>query len=539
MFQDKLKSELIKQLKQDIQLETPPNREFGDLALPCFKLKKSPIDIQKQIKLPNFVEKTEIKGPYLNFFIKKEIKAKAVLTNKIKNKSKNYKIVIEYPSPNTNKPLHLGHVRNIVTGQAISKIKEFQGNKVTQVNLLNDRGIHICKAMLAYKKWGKNKQPNKKPDHFVGDFYVLFNKNTNEQLEQEAQEMLVKWENKNKEIRALWKKLNTWTEKGFEETYKQLNLKFKKTYKESNIYEKGRDIVLKAHKKGLFAKDEKGNLLAELEKYNLPNKILLRADNTSIYITQDIALADEKYKDFKPNESIILTGTEQNLHFKQLFQLLKLLNYKFNNTHIGYGMVYLPEGRMKSREGTVVDADDLIEEMTNLAKKEITSRYSNLSKQEIEKRAKQIGIGAIRFFILKLDTSKDMTYDPNQSISFEGETGPYVQYAHARCSSVLKKQKPKPNTNYKLLSTKEEQSLIDQLSLFELVIEQAAELCKPNLIANYLFKLAQTFNEFYQACQILKEKEEIKNARLKLVEKTKEVLSIGLSLLEIDAPQQM
>lgn len=539
MFKAKLELELKKQLKQDVQLETPPVREFGDLALPCFKLKKSSIDVQKSIKLPNYIEKTEIKGPYLNFFIKKEVKAKVILTEKIKKAKPKKTIVIEYPSPNTNKPLHLGHIRNIVTGQSISKIKEFTGNKVIQVNLLNDRGIHICKAMLAYNKWGKNKQPNKKSDHYVGDFYVLFNKNKSDQLEQETQEMLKKWENKDKATRLLWKKINTWAEKGFEETYKSFNLKFKKTYKESQIYEKGKDIVVKSYKKDLFKKDEKGNIIAELEQYKLPNKILLRSDGTAIYITQDIALANEKYNNFKPNESIILTGSEQIMAFQQLFQVLKILGYKFNNVHIPYGMVYLPEGRMKSREGTIVDADDLVAEMINLSKQEIIKRYDHLPKKEIEKRSYQIGLGALRFFILKLDTIKDMTYDPNQSISFEGETGPYIQYVHARCCSILKNQKLKSKIDYNLLSIKEEQHLIDQLGMFAEIVEQASEQNKPSQIANYLIKLSQAFNEFYHVCPVLKAEPKLRDARLLLVSKTREMIKQGLDLLVIESPEEM
>ncbi|MBC8500358.1 MAG: arginine--tRNA ligase [Nanoarchaeota archaeon] len=561
------RQEIIKILEKETKLnekeieallEKPPSLEFGDFAFPCFvlskKLKKAPHliaeELLKKIKPNNKISKIEVKGPYLNFFINKKLWNKEVIEKVLKEgenygkgKKKKEKIMIEYPAPNTNKPLHLGHVRNMLLGKSLANILESQGYKIIHVNLNNDRGIHICKSMLAYKKWGKNKQPNKKSDRFVGDFYVLYTKKAkkDEKLEIEAYDMLKKWEEGDKETRALWKKMNSWAMKGFNETYKKFGIKFDKTYNESEHYEKAKDIVLEAYKKRKLKKDEQENIIVELERYGLPNKILLRADKTAVYMTQDINLAKLKYDDFKMDRSIHVVGSEQNLHFKQLFRILKIIGFK--NTeglhHLSYGMIYLPEGKMKSREGSVVDADDLIDEIISMAKKEVKKRHK-LSNEELEKRSKQIGFGALKFFILKYEPAKDFVFNPKESISFEGETGPYIQYAHARISSILDKSKDKPiGVDYSKLNSKEEQLLISKLAEYPKKVEEASNNYKPSLVSRYLLELAQNFNEFYHEHPILRTEPTLRGARIALILAIKRVLKNGLALLGIEAPEKM
>ncbi|MBL7147311.1 MAG: arginine--tRNA ligase [Nanoarchaeota archaeon] len=547
------KNKIIDLLKKEtnlkqITLEIPPSESFGDYSFPCFQLskqlKKSPNQIaenlSKKLKA-QFIEKIETKGHYLNFFIKKELITKEVLTKPKSLPKKNKTILIESPGPNTNKPLHIGHLRNIALGISLSNIFKTLGNKTINVDIINDRGIHICKSMLAYKLYGKNKEPNKKPDHFVGDFYVLYSKKQSKESEKQIQEMLVKWENKDPETIKLWKKMNDWAIKGIYQTYKEFGLKIQKTYYESQHFNKGKKIVLDAYKKGLFEKDKEGAIIYNLEKEDLGKKILLRADGTSIYITQDIYLAKQRYEDYKFDKMIYIVATEQIYHFKVLFKVLKKLGYKFadNCYHLAYGMVNLPEGKMKSREGKVVDADDLIKNTTELAKKQIKKREKNISKQELEKRSKVIALGAIKFYLLKYDAKKDFTFNPEESISFEGETGPYIQYSYARASSILRKEKPPKNIDYSLLNHPIEISLIKQISQFPEVIQKAAKDLKPNLITNYTYNLAQKFNEYYHECNILKSEKQLKNARLNLISSVRTVISSSLNLLGIETLERM
>lgn len=538
-------------------LEVPPNPSFGDYSLPCFlmakDLKKNPNEIAfnltKLFSKDKYIEKVECKGAYVNFFINKSKFNSMILKEILKlkekygfNKTKKEKIVIEYPSPNTNKPLHLGHVRNMLIGQSVSNILKFNNQNVIQVNLNNDRGVHICKSMLAYKKYGNNKKPNKKNDHFVGDYYVLYSENAKQhpELELEIQDMLLKWEKNNPEVLKLWKLMNSWAIKGFNETYKLFNIKFDKIYNESDHYKRGKSIVLNAYRKKLFEKDENDNICVNLEKYNLPNKILLRKDGTSVYITQDIGLAKVKYDDFKMNKSVYVVGSEQNLHFKQLFKILDML--KFKNVkgliHLSYGMIYLPEGKMKSREGTVVDADDLVEKIKNLALEEVKKRYK-LSKDEAEKRAFEIGMAGLRYLILKYDAAKDFVFNPNETISFEGDTGPYIQYTYARASSILRKTKFDKKVDFSLLKESKENELIKILSNFPRVVNKASRDFKPNYIANYSYELAQKFNEFYHSCPVIHEDEELKNARCSLVLAFTHVIKTSLSLLGINVLEEM
>ncbi len=541
------------------ELLESPQQDFGDYAFPCFALakefRKAPqqiaAELAERIKPFKSVSKMEASGAYLNFFIDNEKLASASIAAVLKGKNdygrssdKKKKVVIEYPSPNTNKPLHLGHVRNMLLGQSLSRILSFSGFKVFQVNLNNDRGVHICKAMLAYKLFGEGKSPDKKPDHFVGDFYVLYAKKAAEspEMETQIQEMLRQWEQGDKETLQLWKKINGWALNGFEETYSAFGIKFDKVYNESEHYVEGKNIVIDAYKKGLLKKDEKGNILIELKEYGMPDKILLRADGTSIYVTQDINLARLKYKDFGMDKSVYVVGSEQILHFKQLFKILQLLKiYSGEAYHLAHGMVYLPEGKMKSREGRVVDADNLVEEMEAVARDEIKKRYGDLTENEIKKRSEQIGIGSIRFFILKYDPLKDFVFNPKESISFDGETGPYVQYAHARICSIIGKygKKLPASADFSLLNEKEERLLIRLLFRFPAAVEAAANNYKPLLIARYLLDLSQAFNNFYHQRQIIKADDETRNARLLLISAVRQVLRNGLELLAMEAPERM
>ncbi len=565
VFREAIIKLLKKELRGAIELETPPDSKLGDYAFPCFglakKLRKSPIEIAEtlasKLKPNKYIRKIKNIGPYVNFFVNHEILNELILKKIISEKDKygsssdKQRVVIEFPAPNTNKPLHLGHVRNMLIGESLSRILEFNGSNVFRVNMNNNRGIHICKSMLAYKKYGKNKTPESekiKPDHFVGNYYVLFNKKLkgHPEFEDEAQAMLRKWEQGDKDTVKLWKKMNNWALSGFNETYKTFGIKHVKVYNESDYYNQGKKVVMDEFKKGIFERDGKGNIIVNLEKYHLPNKILLRSDGTSVYMTQDLMLAQLKYKDFKMDKSIFVVGSEQKLHFRQLFRILELIGFKNIGGcyHLAYGMIYLPRGKMKSREGTVVDADTIVEDMISLARREIQKRH-DLDKKEIDKRAEQIGMGALKFFILKYDALKDFVFNPKESISFEGETGPYVQYAHARICSILRKFGKRTDkdfidkTDLSLLKEKEEAELIKLLEQFPELVENAAFSYKPSLISRYLLDLSQGFNEFYHIHQILKEREELRNARILLIHCIRQVLRNGLNLLGIEAPEKM
>ena len=542
----------------ELKLEVPPNQEFGDFAFPCFALskihKKSPQLIAHDLaaKLnsmdPSLLEKVSPQGPYVNFFLNKKQLSTTVL-QKISQQKENYgkqvekkKIMIEFSSPNTNKPLHLGHVRNNALGDSISRIFTHLGNTVIKACLINDRGIHICKSMLAYKKWGHNKNPDKKPDFFVGDFYVLFAKKAAEhpELEQEAQEMLQLWEKGDKEVVALWKKMNAWVYEGFEETYAKLGISFDRYYYESDIYLFGKEIAQEGLKKNIFF-DKEGAIVAPLQDVGLPDKVLVRSDGTTIYMTQDLFLAQKKFEEEKIDRSIYVVGSEQNLHFQQLFAILKKLGYKWADDcyHLSYGMVNLPEGKMKSREGTVVDADTLILELTTLAKEEIHKRHPEIEHVVLQNRSKQVGIAALKFHMLRIDAAKDMVYNPKESISFEGETGPYVQYTHARISSILRKYGALPEEISLSHLGDKERALATMLEKFPAVIVESGSHYKPSYVCRYLLDLCQEFNSYYHDVPVLKAEEEIKLARLYLLSCIKVVLQNGLSLLGIEAPEEM
>jgi arginyl-tRNA synthetase len=562
---DKFKLEIIKSLSDatgkeitEDQIEIPPSPEMGDYAFPCFplakELKKNPVliakDISEKIKPNKYISQIKVLGAYVNFFVVKEILSKKTLTeifekkeNYGSQKKKEYTVMVESPGPNTNKPLHLGHVRNMLLGNALENTFRFLGYKTVRVDMVNDRGIHICKSMLAYHKFGNDKTPDKKTDHFVGDYYVLYSKEaeTHPEMETEIQDMLKKWEDNDPDTKSLWRKMNDWVLAGINETYIRYGVKMERPYYESDHYAKGKDAVKEGLAAGIFKKDEKGNIYFsddEIEK-----KIILRADGTSIYITQDIVLGKIRYEDYHMDKLIYIVANEQIHHFKVLFKIFDLLKYPFAKDcyHLAYGMIYLPEGKMKSREGTVVDADTLADDMQKIAKEEIIKRDATIFDTDADKRAEEIGMAAIKFFILKYDALKDFIYNPKESISFDGETGPYVQYTHARISSVLRKYDKKVNSNvdFSLLNTEEDKKILRLLEEFPETIEKSAEHYKPSMITRHLLDLSQAFNEYYHKHKIIQEDAELEKARLLLIYCVKQVLETGLNLLGINAPDVM
>lgn len=543
-------------------LEIPPSEIDFTYALPCFRLakieKKAPNVIADQLKEKlkdvDYLADVQASGPYLNIKVKPQFILETIFETKkdygrireLQGNKQEIKarIVIEYPSPNTNKPLHFGHIRNMLLGKSLSNLLTYMGNDVFQVNLNNDRGIHICKSMLAYKKWGQGKQPNKKSDHFVGDFYVKYNEMAakDQNLEQEAYDLLRKWEKGDKETIELWNKMNKWALNGHRKTYNKLSISFDKEYFESDLYLKGKEIIQKGVEQGIFEQLDDGAIIARLKaKYNLDDKILIRNDGTSIYITQDIFLAYQKKKDFNYDTSIYVVGDEQIQHFKWLFAILDLLGFKANNYHLSYGMIDLPSGKMKSREGTVVDADDIIEEVEQLAYSEVNNRYSELTEVEKRKRAEIIGLAALSFFILKYNPTKGFIFKPDESISFEGETGPYIQYCYARIESIIKKSGKSITTdiNWDLIKHEKEIFLIKQMTYFPEVIKTVEETYNIHLIPQYLLSLCQMFNSFYTSCQVISEDEELEKVRLLLIRCVQIIIKIGLTILGIETLDQM
>jgi arginyl-tRNA synthetase len=398
--------------------------------------------------------------------------------------------------------------------------------------------------MLAYKKWGENQEPTKKPDHFVGDFYVMYNEmqKKDEDLINKAHELLRLWESEDPETRMLWEKMRKWAIDGFEETFKKLNITHIKDYYESQIYTKGKDIILENLEKGIFKKTEDGAIYADLkEEFGLPNKILLRRDGTSVYITQDIYLAFVKKHDFNYDKSLYVVANEQDMYFKQLFTVLDMIGFKEDKHHLSYGMIFLPEGKMKSREGTVIDADDLIEDMLEFAYNEVNKRYPALPEEEKGKRAKVIGMGALKFFILKFNLKSDFIFDPKQSISFEGETGPYIQYCYARIESIISKSKEDIDLsiNWELLNHETEENLIKHLNYFPEIIDQAIQKYIIHIVPQYLLTLCQIFNSFYSTCPVISEDKKLEKARLLLIKCVQMVIKAGLELLGIETLNKM
>ena len=489
-------------------------------------------------------------------------------------------VMIEYSSPNTNKPLHLGHVRNNLLGWSLAQIMEANGNKVVKTNIVNDRGIHICKSMLAWLKWGNGETPEssgKKGDHLIGDYYVAFDKHyraevaelknkfmTDEGLDEEAAEnkakeeaplmkearqMLVKWEQGDEEVRALWQKMNNWVYAGFDETYKTLGVSFDKIYYESDTYLEGKAKVEEGLEKGLFFRKDDNSVWADLTQEGLDQKLLLRSDGTSVYMTQDIGTADMRFKDFPIDKMIYVVGNEQNYHFQVLSILLDRLGFKWGKelVHFSYGMVELPNGKMKSREGTVVDADELIATMIDDARKtsDELGKFKDMSEEEKREIARVVGLGALKYFILKVDARKNMLFNPEESIDFNGNTGPFIQYTYARIRSIMRKAAAEGMALPAQLPTDaplndKEIALIQKMNDFGAVIEQAATDYSPSGIANYCYELTKDFNQFYHDYSILNaDTQEEKLTRLVLANNVAKIIKNGMLLLGIEVPERM
>ena len=477
-------------------------------------------------------------------------------------------VMIEYSSPNTNKPLHLGHVRNNLLGWSLAQIMEANGNRVVKTNIVNDRGIHICKSMLAWQKWGNGETPEssgKKGDHLIGDYYVAFDKHYREEVKElvgkgmdeeqakqeaplikEAHEMLVKWEQNDPEVRALWKKMNDWVYAGFDETYKALGVAFDKIYYESQTYLKGKAKVEEGLKKGLFERHEDNSVWADLTNEGLDQKLLLRSDGTSVYMTQDIGTAEMRYEDYPIDKMIYVVGNEQNYHFQVLSILLDRLGFKWGKelVHFSYGMVELPNGKMKSREGTVVDADDLIAAMIEDARRtsDELGKFDDMSEEERQEIARIVGLGALKYFILKVDARKNMLFNPEESIDFNGNTGPFIQYTHARIRSILRKAQASPNplqVEGACLNGKEIE-LVQKMNDYAAVVEQAGKDYSPSGIANYCYELTKEFNQWYHDYSILgAEDEATRDLRLVIARNVAKIIKNGMALLGIEVPERM
>ena len=478
-------------------------------------------------------------------------------------------VMIEYSSPNTNKPLHLGHVRNNLLGWSLAQIMAANGNKVVKTNIVNDRGIHICKSMLAWLKYGNGETPEssgKKGDHLIGDYYVAFDKHYREEIKElvaqgmdeekakqeaplikEAHEMLVKWENNDPEVRALWEKMNNWVYAGFDETYKKMGVGFDKIYYESQTYLKGKAKVEEGLAKGLFERHEDNSVWADLTNEGLDQKLLLRSDGTSVYMTQDIGTAEMRFQDYPIDKMIYVVGNEQNYHFQVLSILLDRLGFKWGKelVHFSYGMVELPNGKMKSREGTVVDADDLMELMVEDAYKTSMElgKFDDMTEEERREIARIVGMGALKYFILKVDARKNMLFNPEESIDFNGNTGPFIQYTYARIRSILRKAASLTCTNGLTCATclsDKEVELIQKMSEYGAAVEQAGKDYSPSGIANYCYELTKVFNQFYHDFSILNEPDEQKKAvRLMLAKNVAKIIKNAMALLGIEVPERM
>ncbi|MCB9203022.1 MAG: arginine--tRNA ligase [Flavobacteriales bacterium] len=563
-----------------LEIQTTRDEFVGHYTLVVFPLikllKKNPTILTEEIgkhlieKHHEFKSYNSVKG-FLNVEIDTSVFYDFIKTNYFSksfgiSEKNNQKIMVEYSSPNTNKPLHLGHIRNNLLGFSISRILDASGYEVLKTQIINDRGIHICKSMIAWMLYGNNETPEStgmKGDHFVGKYYVKFDqeyqKQINELVEQgqtkdeakknapillKAQELLVKWEQNESETRKVWKMMNDWVYSGFNESYKRLGVEFDFIQYESDTYILGKDKVLEGLEKGIFYKKEDNSVWCNLEEDGLDEKLLLRKDGTSVYMTQDIGTAIERIEKYNTDELIYTVGNEQDYHFQVLFLILKKLGYNQNDNlkHLSYGMVDLPEGKMKSREGTVVDADDLMEEMHQTAKTISLElgKLESFNEEEKEELYEQIGIGGLKYFLLKVDPKKRILFNPKESIDFNGNTASFIQYAHARINSLLAKSE-ETNFDFELGSFNDsEEKILLHLDLFSEIIEKSAKELNPALIANYTFELVKLYNSFYQNCSVLKEEnQEIRKQRLALSQLTKTTIKNALYLLGIDAPNRM
>ena len=579
-----------------VQLQKTKKEFEGNLTVVVFPFvkiaRKKPEDAATEIgnylkdQAPDVVADFNVVKGFLNLSISKS--AWVELLNDINKQEKfgfleatddSPLVMIEYSSPNTNKPLHLGHMRNNLLGSALARIISANGNKVVKTNIVNDRGIHICKSMLAWQKWGNGATPEstgKKGDHLIGDFYVAFDQHYKAECDElkakymsegmseeasielakkeaplikEAHEMLVKWEQNDPEVRGLWKMMNEWVYAGFDETYKRMGVSFDKIYYESDTYLEGKEKVLEGLEKGLFYRREDGSVWANLEAEGLDEKLLLRSDGTSVYMTQDIGTAKLRFQDYPIDKMIYVVGNEQNYHFQVLSILLDKLGFKWGKdlVHFSYGMVELPSGKMKSREGTVVDSDELMEQMVNdayQASKEMTKKVQ-IPDEEACEIAEKVGMGALKYFILKVDARKNMLFNPEESIDFNGNTGPFIQYTYARIKSILRKAEEAgivlPDTlDTDVEISDKEVELIQKLNGFVAVLRQAGEDYSPSGIATYCYELTKEYNQFYHDCSILGEDDERKKVfRLQLSKNVAKVAQLGMGLLGIQMPERM
>ncbi len=575
----------IEVAENGIQLQKTKSDFEGDITLVVFPFtktaRKQPEVIGNEIgqwltENTDIVDKYNVIKGFLNLSISKDNWI-STLNNIYNDKKYGTKeetpesplMMIEYSSPNTNKPLHLGHVRNNLLGYSISQIQKANGWKVVKTNIVNDRGIHICKSMLAWLKYGNGETPastGMKGDHLIGKYYVEFDKHykaelkelqakgmsedeakANSSLMKEAQAMLLKWEQNDPEIRSLWQMMNEWVYAGFDETYKRLGVDFDKIYYESNTYLEGKEKVEEGLNKGIFYRREDGSVWADLTSDGLDEKLLLRSDGTSVYMTQDIGTAKLRYQDYPIDKMVYVVGNEQNYHFQVLSLLLDKLGFKWGKelVHFSYGMVELPNGKMKSREGTVVDADDLMDGMIEEAAQTSAAlgKLENCTKEEIDNINRMVGLGALKYFILKVDPRKNMTFNPEESIDFNGNTGPFIQYTCARIKSILRKASEQgiDIKEVKGITLQEKEvSLIQNLTSYPSIVEQAGKDFSPALIANYVYDLVKEYNQFYQTSPILKEENaETMNMRLMLSACTVKVIESGMSLLGIEMPEKM
>ena len=568
---------IYNQLPDSLEIGFPPNTDLGHFAVGCFPLakqfRKSPAEIARKLAenmaTDDVLQKAIATGPYLNLTVSPailfgDISSEIISADNTYGESsagRNKRVMVEYLSPNTNKPLHLGHLRNGALGMSVARLYESTGHWVVKANLINDRGVHICKSMLAWQRWGDGSTPEsagKKGDHFVGEWYVRFAREADgdDTLENQVQQMLQQWEAGDRKTVDLWKTMNTWVYDGFSRTYHDFGLEFDVLYYESNTYKLGKDAIQKGLAAKVFAKDAHGNTVFDLpakkfgqEKNGDAKKVtVLRPDGTSLYITQDIATSILKIEEHSLNFSIYVVGSEQEYHFKCLFQILADLGYKWAKDcyHLSYGMVYLPEGKMKSREGKIVDADDLLDEMKKLAEEEIRQRDTDgkLSDNEVKSRAEKIGIGAVKFYLLRVRPTQSINFDPAESISFDGFTGPYCQYAYARIFGILAKAGSADlnlkNADFSQLGNTEELQLLQKLIEFPAEVESAARELNPSRVAVHVFNTAKSFNQFYNKHQVIQAgSAQLISARLALIKATAVVLKKGLDLLGIEVLENM
>ena len=571
----------------NIETEICPADMEGDLTVNCFRfariLKSNPMEVAKLaaefLSEHEDVEKVDLVKAFINLTLSpvalhrdSVAKIDQLLSSDLLSDDERKKIIVEYSAPNTNKPQHLGHVRNNTLGMSLASLLKRIGHNVIPINLVNDRGIHICKSMTAYRRYGNGVTPEtagKKGDHLVGDFYVMYDKELKKELAElrnshpefaersdddlfsetsigrEAQQMLRDWEAGDSEVRKLWEMMNSWVFSGFNETYKRMGIEFDKTYLESETYLLGKDIIEDGLKKGVFVKREDGATIVDLGK-KLGEKVVLRSDGTSVYITQDIGTTLKKYNDYKPDRQIWVVGDEQKYHFQVLFEILKKLGYEWAEDlhHLAYGMVNLPSGKMKSREGTVVDADDLFDEMQALAKSATLERAGDNPPADIDERSEIIGMGALKFMLLKFNPKTTIMFNPEESLKFEGDTGPYVQYACARISSILRKgdaeNSAAEDVDWNLLTSEFEKKLAVRAFQYPAVLKRAGELMDCSGVINYLLDLAKDFSRFYRECSVLNaDNEPLKKARLELSRRIRDILADGLKTLTIKVPDAM